>query len=87
MRYDFALLDKDNNPIRLIEFDGIQHQQPEPFFGGEEKFQKVQANDNLKNKYALSHNIPLVRIPYNEKNKITLSLLLSDKYLITNKKE
>ncbi len=87
MRYDFALLDENNNPVRLIEFDGPQHQQPESFFGGEEKFQKVQANDKLKNEYALSRNIPLIRIPYNEKNKITLSLLLSDKYLITDKKE
>ena len=35
-----------------------------------------------KNQYAFDHNIPLVRIPYKERDNITLDLLLGDKYLL-----
>ena len=82
LRYDFAILDNENNVLRLIEFDGKQHEKPYDYFGGEEKFQKIQTNDNLKNQYAFEHNIPLIRIPYIEKDNITLDLLLGDKYLL-----
>lgn len=80
-RYDFYLPDYN----RLIEFDGEQHFPRKRTSGGwdtEEHFEKVQQRDALKNAYALSHNIELVRIPYWERDKITLDLLLGDKYLI-----
>lgn len=80
--YDFAILDSNNNVIRLIEFDGNQHNKPYEYFGGEEKFLKVQENDTLKNQYALSHNIPLVRIPYSKRDTMSIEDLLGDKYLI-----
>lgn len=80
LRYDFIIFN-NNNPIRLIEFDGPQHNKVSDLFGVE-AFQKLQYHDNLKNKYALSHNIPLVRIPYSKRNTITLEDLLGDKYLI-----
>lgn len=82
LRYDFILIDEFNAPYRLIEFDGPQHDAPQPFFGGVEKFLKQKENDNKKNQYALSHNIPLVRIPYNERNNISFELIFEDKYLI-----
>ena len=47
-----------------------------------EKFIKQKQNDEIKNKYALSHNIPLIRIPYSEKMNISLNLIFGDKYLI-----
>lgn len=84
LRYDFAILDLNNYPIRLIEFDGEQHCRPVDIFGGEEKFKIQQENDILKNKYALFHNIPLVRIPYSLRNNLTIQDLLEDKYLISN---
>ena len=80
--FDFALLNNNNEVIRLIEFDGEQHYKPSSFFGGEEQFISLQKRDNIKNYYAKSHNIPLIRVPYKEKNNITLELLLSNKYLI-----
>ena len=55
-----------------IEYDGQQHFSPIEFFGGEESFQKLQQNDQIKNKYCLSHNIPLIRIPYWHYDKITI---------------
>ena len=79
-RFDFILIDNKSSPYRIIEFDGIQH------------FQDVSKNwgsltsrkeiDNKKTQYALSHNIPLVRIPYWERDNITIDLILGDKYLI-----
>ena len=84
-RYDFAILDDADNPIRLIEFDGEQHFKPIDMFGGQEQFEILQQNDALKDQYALSHNIPLVRIPYSLRDNITLEDLMGDKYLITIK--
>lgn len=83
LRYDFILL-KDNKPYRIIEFDGAQHFVGDIFFCPTEKlFDNRSRNDIIKNQYALSHNIPLVRIPYTEKKNLTYDLLMSDKYLIT----
>ena len=84
LRYDFAILDESNIPMRLIEFDGEQHARPIEHFGGENKFKIQQENDVLKNQYALSHNIPLVRIPYSKRDYINLDDILGDKYLIKN---
>lgn len=39
-------------------------------------------NDIIKNKYSKDNNIPLVRIPYWERNKMTLEMLLGKEYLI-----
>lgn len=82
LRLDFGILDKDGKPVRLIEFDGQQHFEPVEYFGGEEGFKSIQKNDNLKNQYALSHNIPLVRIPYIKRNNITFEDLFGDQFLI-----
>ena len=36
----------------------------------------------MKNDYAFTHNIPLVRIPYWERDHITLEMILGDEYII-----
>lgn len=78
-RYDFYLPDYN----RLIEFDGIQHYEyNDNGWNTKENFEKTQTHDKIKNEYALSHNIPLVRIPYWERDNITLEMLLGDKYLV-----
>lgn len=64
-KYDFILLDKQKHPYRLIQYDGIQHNLPINYFGGEDKLEKTKISDNIKNKYAIQHNLPLVRIPHN----------------------
>lgn len=81
LRYDFAILDVNKQPIRLIEFDGKQHYEPINYFGGSESFKILKENDELKNQYALSRNIPIVRLPYSKRNNITLEDLLGDQYL------
>ena len=42
----------------------------------------IQNRDKRKNQWAKEHNIPLVRIPYWERDKITLEMIMSDQYLI-----
>ena len=81
LRYDFIILDNNENVIRLCEYDGEQHFHPVEIFGGQENFEQQQERDSMKNEYAWSHNIPIVRIPYTEKN-ITLETIMSDQYLV-----
>lgn len=81
--YDFALLDDNNNIIRLIEFDGIQHFKELSKWYDEE----VSIRDELKNKYARQNNIPLIRIPYTERDSMSLDDLLSDKWLVSEMRE
>lgn len=79
LRYDFIIFENDV-PVRLIEFDGEQHFKEISIF--KESLNNTQRRDKIKNKYALDHNIPLVRIPYWELNNITLDMIFGDKYLI-----
>lgn len=79
-RYDFYLPEYN----RLIEFDGIQHYEySDSGWNTKEHFEQTQYSDKIKNEYALSHSIDLIRIPYWERDNITLETLLGDKYLIT----
>ena len=74
-RYDFYL----PNYNRLIEFDGRQHYMD---VSNWDPFLIQQKRDKEKNEYALSHNIPLVRIPYWERDNITLEMIMGDQYLV-----
>lgn len=79
-RFDFALLNKNNKVIRLIEFDGEQHYRYSGGWNTKENMLLTQQRDQIKNEYALSHNIPLVRIPYWERDNITLEMIMGDQY-------
>lgn len=83
LRFDFSII-KNNSIIRLIEFDGIQHytQRRGMWNDTQDTLEQRQERDKIKNEYALSHNIPLVRIPYWERDNITLEMIMDDKYLI-----
>lgn len=82
LKYDFILINESNSSYRIIEFDGVQHYKPIDFFEGQDAFDRQKAHDEIKNQYVLSHNIPLVRIPYSKRNDITFENLLGDQYLI-----
>ena len=77
-RFDFAIIENEKIK-RLIEFDGEQHFKDIPSWGG---LELQQQRDKIKNEYALSHNIPLVRIPYWERDNITMEMINGDKYLV-----
>ena len=80
LRFDFYLPALN----RLIEFDGVQHYSFElkGNWGDKDSIQQLQERDEIKNKYALLKNIDLVRIPYWERDKITLEMILGNQYLV-----
>lgn len=84
-RFDFALLDNNEHIYRLIEYDGEQHYKGNRgTWDKNDTLEKRQQRDFEKNKYAFKYNIPLVRIPYWERDNITLEMIIGDKYLIQN---
>ena len=66
LRYDFALF-KNGKLQCLIEYDGEQHFQEAGTYFNERG--QVQIHDNMKNQYALTNHIPLLRIPYTDAHK------------------
>lgn len=58
LRFDFFLPEL----LILIEYDGIQHRQPVERFGGVKAFEKTVRRDSIKNSFADSMDINLVRI-------------------------
>jgi Zn ribbon nucleic-acid-binding protein/very-short-patch-repair endonuclease len=77
LSYDFYLVEEN----LCIEYDGIQHFQPIPRFGGEKAFIENQKRDGIKTNYCKDNKIKLLRIPYTEYNKIEEIL---EKYLKEN---
>ena len=85
LRFDFIIYDSTfTKPLRFIEFDGRQHTTgPEnPIWIKSDPLEKIQERDNIKNNFCISHNYPLVRIPYTLLNKITIEDILGNKYII-----
>lgn len=70
LRFDFAILNSSKDIVALIEYDGEQHFQAIPHWGGVEGLRHRQENDMKKNLYCAQHNIKLIRIPYYELNKL-----------------
>ena len=66
LRFDFVL--KRNNQILLaIEFDGKQHFEEVSFFyknNTKESLERNQKRDKIKTEFCKQNNIPLLRIPY-----------------------
>lgn len=74
LSYDFVIR-KDGRDDCLIECQGIQHYQPNDYFGGQVSFEKQQEHDRRKRKFAKARNIRLIEIPthgLNEKDVVKL---------------
>lgn len=66
LRFDFALFNKANKLVGLIEYNGKQHYiKPNGPWG--EDFEESQKRDLMKKEYCIKHNIPLLIIPYWQK--------------------
>ena len=80
LKFDFAILNDANEIIRLIEFDGTQHNQKENtnYFGN---FDDIQKRDALKNQYCKDNNIILVRIPYSKRDSMTIEDLMGNQFI------
>lgn len=76
LKYDKSVFfDKNKTQLKmLIEFDGKQHYEWTKWMMTKEEFKQLQRHDKLKNQYCISHNIPLIRIPYWEIDNIEIIL-------------
>ena len=54
----------------VIEFDGIQHYEPIEHFGGLIALDKLKTNDKIKNDYCEDNYIDLIRIRYDQIDRI-----------------
>jgi len=68
-----------------IEFDGIQHYESIPYFGGTDKLIYQRKLDNIKNNWCLKNNITLLRIKYKDFSNIE-NILTSLLYNYKNNK-
>ena len=64
LKFDFAVFDRSDNLIALVEYQGEQHFEAINFFGGKEKFERQKMNDEMKRLYCKEKRIPLIEIPY-----------------------
>ena len=70
-RYDFAILNKDDEAEMLIEYHGRQHYEVATTWNDNENdLLERQRKDNLKREWAKDHCIPLYEIPYWEFDNI-----------------
>ena len=53
-----------------IEFDGKQHYEPMEFFGGSEAYNRLKVNDKIKSDYCEENFIDLIRIRYDQIDRI-----------------
>jgi hypothetical protein len=80
----------------LIEYDGEQHYRPVNFGGISDEdayknFLKTQYHDSIKTQYCEANNIPLIRVPYWEKDNLEEFVMLQlqryisqDKMIVVN---
>lgn len=54
----------------VIEFDGIQHYEPVEHFGGLKAYESLKLNDKIKNDYCEDNYIDLIRIRYDQIDRI-----------------
>ena len=80
LNFDFYLPDMNI----CLEFDGLQHFEPVKEFGGEKEFDLILKRDECKNKWCIENRVSLVRIRYDEFDKI--SEILDEKLQFVNKK-
>lgn len=77
LRFDFAVLDDDGELDFLIEYQGIQHYEPNSRYGGKKGFYRQQYNDNQKRRFCKLHDITLIEIPYTDEHLISYDYIMS----------
>ena len=83
MPFDFAILDENDKVLCLIEYDGEGHFNPVtimkmPYKEADNAFKNTVKHDMIKDLYCKENNIPLIRIPYWEKEDENLEYYLFD---------
>lgn len=80
LEFDFAVFDEVGKIKCLIEYDGEQHFKPIDFAGKGEiwalnQLHITQERDKVKTNYCYKNNIPLIRIPYWERQNMECFIL------------
>lgn len=73
LRFDFAIFDKNNNLLGLIEYQGEQHYKNYKKMGKQQR----EITDPMKKEYCLNKSIPLFEIKYTENIALKLQEILS----------
>lgn len=83
-RFDFVILNEQEEVQYFIEYDGEQHFKDNSHFlwHNKEQLSNIMKKDELKNNYCKDNNIPLIRIPYTHKKIKLMDLLLSKSIFI-----
>lgn len=80
--FDFVVFNEDNSILCAIEFDGEFHYKPNTFSSATDKnlrtFKYTKIRDEVKNEYCKSNNIPLLRIPYWERDNGNVEKIVDD---------
>ncbi len=85
--FDFGIVNDNDELQYLIEYDGIQHfSEKQSWFHGEAQ-KDSHERDLFKNQYCFSHNIPLIRIPYDVEYTKQDLLLNTTRFLLTSNNE
>lgn len=64
LRFDFCVFDDDGEIDFFIEYQGSQHYEAKPKFGGAKGLYQQQFNDRMKQEYCRKHGYTLVCVPY-----------------------
>ena len=76
LRFDFVVFDDDGQIDFIIEYQGKQHYEPSPKFGGKRLFFFFFYNDNQKRRFCALHDFNLIEIPYTEENLISYDYIM-----------
>lgn len=76
LRFDFAVFDDSGDLDFLIEFNGKQHYEAIPHFGGVAGLREQQFNDMRKREYCKKHGITLVVIPYTDEGRMNYDYIM-----------
>ncbi len=80
LRFDFVIFDDDGKIDFMIEYQGKQHYEPSPKFGGKRGFYQQQYNDNQKRRFCALHGFNLIEIPYTEEYLISYDYIMKRAY-------
>lgn len=82
LRFDYAILDENENLFCLLELDGQGHDTSVEYWGGDDGLKYNIRKDNYKNEYCERNEIYLVRIHYPDFKKIEEILSFELSYLL-----
>ena len=77
LRFDFVIFDDDGEIDFIIEYQGKQHYQASPKFGGQKGLYQQQYNDKQKRRFCHLHDFKLIEIPYNEEHLISYDYIMN----------